>query len=159
MDTPVWDTQYVFGANREITGADLHEPLSILARRPSITRRAINILSGTHGEALGLNWVHTGKSIIRDPDLIDKDFYSEDTIMQSEIDAEKVNDLQSLAGRVNVIDMEGMSARSFRNYVKDPANHVILAYCFGRNDNLLRHVRNLKSVTSYVSDADVHYYH
>lgn len=151
MDTPTWDTQYLFGANRQISGESLYEPLKMLARRPSLTRRAINILSGSHGTSLGLDWVMTErKTIIRDPDVIANDFHKEDLLMQKSIDIEKIDELKPLVNRVNVIDMEGMDAKTFRNYVRDPANHIILAYCFGRNDNLLRHVRNLKSVVSYV---------
>ncbi|MCG3460808.1 RHS repeat protein [Xenorhabdus bovienii] len=158
MDTPVWDTQYVFGSNREITGHDLYEPLGFMARRNSVTKRAINILSGTHGETLGLNWVDAGKAIIRDPDLIDHDFYKEDIKTQKKIEKGKKRSLKPLIGRVNIIDMDKMNEQAFKHYVTDPANHVILAYCFGRNDNLLRHVRNLNSVTSYVPDHIMHRY-
>ncbi|WP_086107915.1 hypothetical protein [Xenorhabdus vietnamensis] len=52
--------------------------------------------------------------------------------------------------RIRVRNMDGMSTPSFNRYISDPNRHVILGYCFGRNDEALRYYRNLKPVTSYV---------
>lgn len=158
MKVKGWDTQYVFGSNREITGGNVYKPLEVLARRNSITRRPINILSGSHGTALGYNWVNTGEAIIRDPDILEHKFYAEDIITKNKVNTGQVSGLESLSGRVNVVDMQGMNANKFSNYVCNPSNHVILAYCYGRNDNLFRYLRNLKSVTSYVPDRQMHFY-
>lgn len=142
--------QLVFGANRPINCESLHQPLKKLARRNSVTRRPITILTGSHGVKLGYNWVDTGNAVIRDPRILEKRFYREDLRLVSKIDEGKISKLEPLAGRrFNVVDMDGMHQKAFRNYITDPANHVILAYCFGRNDNLFRHIRDLKSVISY----------
>ncbi|QIU88415.1 RHS repeat-associated core domain-containing protein [Yokenella regensburgei] len=144
-----WGSQYVYGANREITGYNLQEPLRALARRNSVTQRPINILTGSHGDEYGYNWVQNRSgNIFRSPSLLDPDFLKEDLAMIANINS---NQISSFGSRLNAVDLDGMTAQEFSSYVTDPSNHIILAYCFGRNDELFRHTRNLNSVISYVS--------
>jgi RHS repeat-associated protein len=146
-----WGSQYVYGANRAITGYDLREPLRELARRGSITQRPINILTGSHGDRYGYNWVQnrSGK-IFRSPSLLESDFLKSDIAMIADINSDQISSFGKLAGRLNAVDLSGMTAQEFSSYVTDPSNHIILAYCYGRNDELFRHARNLNSVISYV---------
>ncbi|TDA48795.1 dermonecrotic toxin domain-containing protein [Burkholderia pyrrocinia] len=119
--------KYVFGTDYPIIGREIFKPISFFERRSSLTRRDINIISGTHGRWTGNNW--SGHPPIRDPALIEPLFYYED--VSTFISGYHGN----LSGRIKVIDSNGMSLRQFEKYINTKSSHVILGYCFGILDH------------------------
>ncbi|TDB56121.1 RHS repeat-associated core domain-containing protein [Photorhabdus luminescens] len=140
---------YVFGADKPVAGRELMEPLGFFARRNSVTRRPINILSGSHGYWHGDNWTASAgfPNSIRDPGLLEWRFYFTDVNEFGQ--GQTLIGMDSLKGRIRVINMDGMTGDEFGRYVLNKNEHVILAYCYGRNDEALRFYRNLPPVVSY----------
>ncbi|UUM22277.1 RHS repeat-associated core domain-containing protein [Mycoavidus sp. SF9855] len=140
----------IYGADRAITGNDLGAVLDTLSRKMSITQREITILTGTHGAIDGDNWEDpTGSNVgQRNPQLIEKQFLKEDKKMMRSI--KKVGKYSDqFIKRINVVNMNGMTTDKINEYIKDENKHLILAYCYGRNDEALRSFRGLAPVTSY----------
>ena len=126
----------VYGSNFEINYTNVFMPINKILRRNSITQRPIIIMSGTHGHASGDNWTEEG---VRRPELLDQSFYDEDVELFEDLDP-----------RIKVINSNGMDVSTFKNHIKNENQHVILAYCFSRNDEALRHHMKLDPVTSYL---------
>lgn len=130
-------SQHVFGADKAISGKSIKEPINFFKRRTSITKRDIVILTGSHGRRNGDNWTIAG---LRDPKLLDKNFYFEDVRSYE----------GALGGRVKIVDMDSMADNQFGKFVKNKNNHIILGYCHGRNDEALRFYRGLSPVISFI---------
>ena len=137
-------THYVFGASTAITGSDLAEPVGILERTATLTKRKVVLVTGGHGEKSGENWTNAGRRIDR---LTEPMFLKRDTISYGG---------RTINGRsVEIRDVMEMDDVSFGKLVSNQDSHVILAYCFGRNDEALRYYRKLEPVTSYVKQLDL----
>ncbi|HBO4886816.1 TPA: hypothetical protein L4V39_002871 [Pseudomonas aeruginosa] len=151
--------QQIWGADVAITGDDISTPLKEIEALDD--NKDIIVLSGSHGTFNGNNWRKgTGK---RMEELLERGFYYEDfdgvfdfiENFGGETEIRWFRGLEgSLGGRVHVIDMEGMSVTRFEQIINDKNNHVILGYCFGRNDRLLRAIKKLPPVTSYIRAYD-----
>ncbi len=141
----------IYSFNTRITGKNLVNPLDKLSRRNSITQRKITILSGSHGSVDGNNWSEKlliNNSGRRSQPLIDKYFYMQDKRNIKRGYGSRYT--QDFLNRVKVVDMEGMTSGEFKDRVKDPNQHLILAYCYSRNDDALRYSAKLNPVISYL---------
>ncbi|MBB3121746.1 RHS repeat-associated core domain-containing protein [Pseudoduganella violacea] len=56
----------------------------------------------------------------------------------------------SFNSRLRFYNMKGMTDTEFNTLTSNKGEHAILAYCFGRNDEALRHYRSLQPVVSYI---------
>lgn len=108
----------------------------------------IYILTGTHGDRFGSNWVEkntsNGNRVFEiNPQYIEEKFMTRDA----------TRDLQDYIdiGRLELIDISHPQFK-FEDYIKyiEGEYHIILAYCYGRNDKAFRVYLDLPPVTSYV---------
>lgn len=137
-------THYVFGASTAITGEDLAEPIGILERTATLTKRKVVLVTGGHGNRYGDNWNSAGKRLDK---LDDRRFINRDSAKYAGT---------TIGGRdVEIRDVMEMDDVSFGKLVSSQESHVILAYCFGRNDEALRYYRKLAPLTSYVKELDL----
>lgn len=58
----------------------------------------------------------------------------------------------SFESRIRIYDAATLTESDLRLLIDDLGNHVILGYCFSRNEESLRHTRGLAPVTSYQSE-------
>lgn len=138
-----------FGADAQIRGSYIIDPINYLAGIEGDERKIL-ILSGGHGDPHGSNWIRVNDSvrrplprIIRDPSLHDPDFWIEDVERFLGSQAYK-----SLRSRISVVDISRISVYKFAEHIHSDS-HVILGFCFGRNDKALRYYLGLNSVISY----------
>ncbi len=148
--------KHIFGADRKVTANDIMTVIDTFNARKSYTKRDIVILTGTHGAVSGDNWVDLVRRnrVQRDPSLIESNFLNEDQ--------NNINNLRNIVdkngartysdefiNRIRVVDMDGMTDNQIEDYIKSKKKHIILAYCYSRNDEALRFYRRLPPVTSY----------
>lgn len=134
-------TFYKIGADTIIVCSNLRKPVEFLLNNTTGNRYTdIVILSKTHGTPTGYNyiaerWPDDQRDIVRYRRLLDGDFFDED------VDAYQ-------KGRIIVRDISRISTESLEHYITGPF-HLILGFCYSRNDYALRHCLKLKSVISY----------
>ncbi|AWK42195.1 MULTISPECIES: RHS repeat-associated core domain-containing protein [Photorhabdus] len=126
----------IWGSDTKIRGLDIKYPLEQISRRPS--NGDIVLLSGSHGVQNGDNWLINGS---RRGSLLHFPFFKSDMTVYG----------GSWKGRtVHVRNLATMSEIDFGTLLNNGNSHIILGYCYGRNDQALRYHRNLLSVTSYI---------
>ncbi|PHM44265.1 hypothetical protein [Xenorhabdus szentirmaii] len=140
----------IYGSDQEINVNHIIDPLRSIARRPSHSLpnpRDITIISGTHGTDTGQNWNRSGKWFSRwfgkrFKYLLEPDFFTEDQ-----------RDYQTLGNRnITVLDSGNMTRSDYEREFDDD-NHVILGFCFSRNDRSLLTHTGSAPVTSYLEPA------
>lgn len=143
---PVWhvvnyNNNKIYGADRPIVGAHVNELLTEIYNEAG--NKKIYVLTGSHGDRLGKNWCKTSNS--RDPsnrfyakrckEIIERCFLYDDRRFVERME------------RVEVINLDNVSVREFETYLEGE-RHVVLAYCYSRNDAALRNLFKIGPVTS-----------
>jgi len=139
---------YKLGADTTVRGSHVMEAVDRLKGLIDRNER-IYILTGSHGERFGNNWLEVMRNgreqIVKRADkLIDHKFMMEDVN----------NNIGNIyRNRVELIDVghPQFTYEEFKGYVEGNY-HVILGFCYGRNDKAFRARLNLEPVTSYVRE-------
>ncbi|CAG5059975.1 unnamed protein product [Parnassius apollo] len=147
-----------FGADSQINSAHVDTPLKEIKKLRGDNRDII-ILSGGHGNEIGNNWVKvtdminpsTIPRIIRAPWHYDPDFWVEDV---ERFMGRLGDEFQPLRPRITIVDIAEMNVFRFRDIIRSNS-HVILGFCFGRNDRAFRYYLNLSPVVSKVNPPRV----
>lgn len=143
-----------YGSNRAIRTDNVRDPLFDLAsysRMHPEDTRDIYVLTGTHGQWHGINWIRRedGSFSHRIEELRDREFYKKDLFRFGVKNDELEGALKVLGDRIHIIPIQDLSHEVVSNIINSNA-HIIGAFCYSRNDILLRHYFRLSAVTSYV---------
>lgn len=134
------DKFFKYGCDTKICENDLLTPLRKLLKTP--TNEMIVILTGGHGRRDGCNYILHSNFIVRDPKLRERYFFEQDL-------------KYCIENRVLIKDMHELSFSELAEYITGKY-HVILAFCWSRNDVLLRMLLKLEPVISYVDKIKTH---
>jgi len=143
-----------YGSNRAIRTDNVRDSLFDLAsysRMHPEDTRDIYVLTGTHGQWHGINWIRRedGSFSHRIEELRDREFYKKDLFRFGVKNDELEGELKVLGDRIHIIPIQDLSHEVVSNIIYSNA-HIIGAFCYSRNDILLRHYFRLSAVTSYV---------
>ncbi|XP_055308446.1 uncharacterized protein LOC129572506 [Sitodiplosis mosellana] len=127
---------FKIGSDVTINGNDVRKEIDKMIHLATPDNPII-ILTGGHGNQLGLNYkMASNGKIVRDDRLLQTAFYAEDMA-------------KCASQRVRVLDMHKIPFSQIARYIQGD-HHVIMGFCFGRNDAALRYLLNLPPVTSFV---------
>lgn len=132
----IYNKFYKYGTDTEIDEDDVLTPLRDL-RNNTPSDELIVILTGGHGRANGRNYVENSNVIVRDDRLKKRRFFEEDLI-------------HHITNRVLIKDMYKLTFDEMSEFITGEY-HVILAFCWSRNDAALRFLLKLEPVISYVN--------
>lgn len=146
-----------YGADSRIRGSHVATPLNELSKLRN-DHMDIFILSGVHGNRYGNNWIveHDNNGpqrplphIIRNRELSEEGFLKED--IERYIGRQSYE--RDFKRRIKIVDIGELSVYLFGDYVRNTGCHVILAFCYGRNDMALRYYLNALPVNSRVKST------
>lgn len=133
----------IYGSDTAITAYDLNHPIRMITSNPQYDGKPILILTGSHGDAFGFNW-DANTNGVRRKDLREKLFFNEDKDdRKGEYDRSEP---------IHIKDVRKTTYQEMEEIINSPDYHVILGYCFSRNDQALRFYTNTNPVTSYVDN-------
>ena len=129
------DRRFIIAADRRVNSLEVNDALKyIVGKEP---QRDIVVMGGNHGNPQGRNW---NVQRIRRNSLSVPDMFEAQSALYN----------GSYKSRVRVVDLANMRTSEFRTYLENTDVHVVLGYCFSRNDQALRYFKNLEPVVSYV---------
>lgn len=141
-----------WGADTEIGSNEIFDAFKDIAARPK-SSRPIHVLSAVHGDPWGDNWIQNSAGVItRNPVLNEKKFFQADINL-----GQNYSDSFSKLGQqrsVFVHDITNASPAFIEN-LEAKNVHIIYNFCFGRNDERLLHVNNIKHVESRIKTQKV----
>lgn len=126
----------IYGADQEVNFRHVEGIVKSIQKDMShgtIVRKPIKVISGTHGRPHGINWNAAGERI---DVLLNRNFFNQDLQMK-------------IPGRVKVLSASTVNERHLTALLDSQHAHVVLGYCFGRNERALRELLHLPMVESY----------
>ncbi|AKH64595.1 MULTISPECIES: hypothetical protein [Photorhabdus] len=133
----------IYGSDTAITAYDLNHPIRMITSNPDYDGKPILILTGSHGDAFGFNW-DANTNGVRRKDLREKLFFNEDRDdRKGEYDRSEP---------IHIKDVRKTTYQEMEEIINSPDYHVILGYCFSRNDQALRFYTNTNPVKSYIDN-------
>ena len=129
------ERRFILAADRKVNSLEINDALKYIVSKDK--QRDIVVLGGNHGNPQGRNWnvQRVRRNSLSVPDMFDA---------QSDVYT------GSYRNRVRVVDLTNMRTSEFKTYLENSDVHVVLGYCYSRNDQALRHFKNLAPVVSYV---------
>ncbi|MGV7961671.1 hypothetical protein QPK13_11355 [Photorhabdus tasmaniensis] len=137
------DGKEIYSSDTAITAYDLNHLIRMIKFNPHYDGKPILISTGSHGDAFRFNW-DANINGVRRKDLREKLFFKEDRY-------DRKGDYNR-SKPIHIKDVIKTTYQEIEEIINSSDYHVILGYCFSRNDQALRFYTNTNPVTSYVDN-------